>query len=283
MSPPLSSACAAIARRAAARLTSRLSDMVAAFANLSSPASIAHGTHATMHETTTSARFDGAQPSTSSFMYSRRTSSGHVPPGPSAHKTRIALSADCFFITQTCCSSFSLSASKASRAELESASSFSSFVASFTNGAIDFDALLLGGCFCHHCLLQVDNPCQNGGTCVNYNKQGYTCDCTAAVGFGGDHCHVPDGAAGGPSTTGRVLVRRVPLPPDVPAATCLAFSVDSRLLLLGTVSGVVVAVQLGAADGSLAPGSSRPKTITDVRGKDNAQRAAPLARRPRLG
>jgi len=55
-------------------------------------------------------------------------------------------------------------------------------------GRIDFDSLLLGGCWCHACLPV--NPCRNGGTCVNYQKQGYTCDC-AATGFGGDHCHVP--------------------------------------------------------------------------------------------
>ena len=55
-------------------------------------------------------------------------------------------------------------------------------------GRIDFDSLLLGGCWCHACLPV--NPCRNGGTCVNYQKQGYACDC-AATGFGGDHCHVP--------------------------------------------------------------------------------------------
>ena len=55
-------------------------------------------------------------------------------------------------------------------------------------GRIDYDSLLLGGCWCHACLPV--NPCRNGGKCVNYQKQGYTCDC-AATGFGGDHCHVP--------------------------------------------------------------------------------------------
>ena len=50
---------------------------------------------------------------------------------------------------------------------------------------VDFDALLMGGCFCHHCLRNL-NPCANGGTCVNYKLKGYTCQC--GVGFWGDHC-----------------------------------------------------------------------------------------------
>ena len=52
---------------------------------------------------------------------------------------------------------------------------------------IDFDSLLLGGCWCHQCLPV--NPCRHGGVCVNYQKQGYTCDCTA-TGYTGDHCHL---------------------------------------------------------------------------------------------
>jgi len=52
---------------------------------------------------------------------------------------------------------------------------------------IDFDALLMGGCFCHHCLRNLD-PCLNGGTCLNYQKRGYTCDCASTSGFHGDHC-----------------------------------------------------------------------------------------------
>jgi len=59
--------------------------------------------------------------------------------------------------------------------------------------AIDYDALLLGGCFCHYCLLQVRQPCQHGSTCLNYNKQGYTCSCPS--GFEGDHCQFESGAA----------------------------------------------------------------------------------------
>ena len=62
---------------------------------------------------------------------------------------------------------------------------------------IDFDALLLGGCWCHQCL--PENPCGNGGLCVNYNKQGYECDC-AGTGYGGDHC----------------TTRRPPSPPPPP-------------------------------------------------------------------
>lgn len=55
-------------------------------------------------------------------------------------------------------------------------------------GIIDFDALLMGGCFCHYCLRNL-NPCVNGGTCVNYRKQGYTCACSD--GYHGDHCQYP--------------------------------------------------------------------------------------------
>ena len=51
---------------------------------------------------------------------------------------------------------------------------------------IDFDSLLLGGCYCHVCL--PENPC-GGGTCVNYNTQGYTCDCSG-TGRTGDHCEI---------------------------------------------------------------------------------------------
>ena len=49
---------------------------------------------------------------------------------------------------------------------------------------VDFDSLLLGGCWCHMCL--PEDPCLNGGTCSNYNTQGYTCSCLS--GFTGDHC-----------------------------------------------------------------------------------------------
>ena len=38
---------------------------------------------------------------------------------------------------------------------------------------IDYDALLLGGCWCHACL--PENPCKNNGVCQNYQNQGYTC------------------------------------------------------------------------------------------------------------
>lgn len=51
---------------------------------------------------------------------------------------------------------------------------------------IDFDALLLGGCWCHQCL--PEDPCLHGGVCSNFNNQGYTCDCSALDGARGDHC-----------------------------------------------------------------------------------------------
>ena len=40
-------------------------------------------------------------------------------------------------------------------------------------------------CRCHPCL--PTNPCMGNGTCVNFRKQGYTCDC-AGTGRTGDHC-----------------------------------------------------------------------------------------------
>ena len=46
---------------------------------------------------------------------------------------------------------------------------------------IDYDSLLLGGCWCHQCLPV--NPCRHGGVCVNYQKQGDTCDCAATISF----------------------------------------------------------------------------------------------------
>jgi len=57
---------------------------------------------------------------------------------------------------------------------------------------VDYDSLLLGGCWCHKCL--PENPCQGGGKCVNYNLQGYTCDCDG-TGRSGDHCQLQDGQA----------------------------------------------------------------------------------------
>jgi len=50
---------------------------------------------------------------------------------------------------------------------------------------VDYDSLLLGGCWCHTCLPA--NPCLGGANCVNYDKQGYTCSC-AGTGRTGDHC-----------------------------------------------------------------------------------------------
>ena len=62
---------------------------------------------------------------------------------------------------------------------------------------IDFDSLLLGGCWCHPCL---EDPCAGGGRCVNYEKKGYTCDC-AGTGRAGDHCQLDavSGALADPS------------------------------------------------------------------------------------
>jgi len=62
---------------------------------------------------------------------------------------------------------------------------------------IDFDSLLLGGCWCHACL--PENPCEAGGTCVNYQSQGYTCECPA--GRSGDHCQFTTDSSGAATLT----------------------------------------------------------------------------------
>jgi len=41
---------------------------------------------------------------------------------------------------------------------------------------LNFDALLLGGYYCHTCLPELENMCDRGGTCSNIQWRGYTCD-----------------------------------------------------------------------------------------------------------
>jgi len=41
---------------------------------------------------------------------------------------------------------------------------------------LNFDALLLGGYFCHVCLPEQDQACDGGGSCQNVQWLGYTCD-----------------------------------------------------------------------------------------------------------
>jgi len=41
---------------------------------------------------------------------------------------------------------------------------------------LNFDALLLGGYFCHVCLPEQEKTCQGGGTCTNVQWRGYICD-----------------------------------------------------------------------------------------------------------
>ena len=41
---------------------------------------------------------------------------------------------------------------------------------------LNFDALLLGGYFCHLCLPELDLTCDYGGTCSNVQWRGFTCD-----------------------------------------------------------------------------------------------------------
>ena len=79
--------------------------------------------------------------------------------------------------------------------------------------AVDFDALLLGGCWCHACL--PENPCQNGGVCVNYQSRGYQCGCSRM--YGGDHCQhslMPGGANN--SLAGDFPFFEMPAPPSPP-------------------------------------------------------------------
>ena len=41
---------------------------------------------------------------------------------------------------------------------------------------LNFDALLLGGYFCHQCLPELELTCDQGGTCSNVQWKGFTCD-----------------------------------------------------------------------------------------------------------
>jgi hypothetical protein len=41
---------------------------------------------------------------------------------------------------------------------------------------LNFDALLLGGYFCHTCLPNQDQICNGGGSCINIQWEGYICD-----------------------------------------------------------------------------------------------------------
>ena len=41
---------------------------------------------------------------------------------------------------------------------------------------LNFDALLLGGYFCHTCLPEKERTCGDGGTCTNVQWRGYICD-----------------------------------------------------------------------------------------------------------
>jgi hypothetical protein len=99
---------------------------------------------------------------------------------------------------------------------------------------VDFDSLLLGGCWCHECL--PEDPCLNGGTCVNYNTQGYTCTCPS--GFSGDHCQT---AADGSTTASFVWWTRAGILPSYmdgsnagkgPSPTIIGVSVGGGVLVV---------------------------------------------------
>merc|ERR1712194_268127 len=44
------------------------------------------------------------------------------------------------------------------------------------DGELNYDALLLGGFYCHVCLPDQDRTCDLGGVCTNVQWRGYTCD-----------------------------------------------------------------------------------------------------------
>jgi hypothetical protein len=107
---------------------------------------------------------------------------------------------------------------------------------------IDYDSLLLGGCWCHPCL---KNPCLHGGTCNNYMNQGYTCSCTD--GREGDHCQTASGATDADFPwfvhTGSVPVGymgvNVP-PPPAPPAPIYVNHVLVALESIGVISGSII-------------------------------------------
>ena len=84
---------------------------------------------------------------------------------------------------------------------------------------IDFDSLLLGGCYCHPCL--PENPCLAGGTCVRFERQGYSCNCSSSN-SSGDHCQVDASGARDPSFVWLALP-----PPALPIETLTGGCADA--------------------------------------------------------
>jgi hypothetical protein len=108
--------------------------------------------------------------------------------------------------------------------------------------AIDYDSLLLGGCWCHPCL---PNPCLHGGTCNNYNTQGYTCTCTG--GREGDHCQTASGATDADfpwyvatgSPTGYMALF-VPSPPSAPPEIYVPYALYISTSTTGGLFGILL-------------------------------------------
>mmetsp|Transcript_35125 Transcript_35125/g.92209 ORF Transcript_35125/g.92209 Transcript_35125/m.92209 type:complete len:740 (-) Transcript_35125:30-2249(-) len=127
---------------------------------------------------------------------------------------------------------------------------------------IDYDALLLGGCFCHPCLLAVENSCQNAGVCRNYNNRGYTCDC-AATGFVGDHCQFAADVPRAPCEanlssafpwyqycTGTLPPPPPPLPLAPVSTPLLSSSDDNQLMIILLAAAGGIALLAAAAIGA---------------------------------
>ena len=110
-------------------------------------------------------------------------------------------------------------------------------------GRIDFDSLLLGGCWCHACLPV--NPCRNGGTCVNYQKQGYACDC-GATGFGGDHCHVPRSPPARPPSPPARPPAPAPSPPPSTGSVVLTLTASGSVSDYSDTSSLQQAIATAA-------------------------------------
>ena len=109
---------------------------------------------------------------------------------------------------------------------------------------IDFDALLLGGCWCHACL--PEDPCLNGGACLNFDKQGYTCDCDG-TGFVGDHCHLdPSPPPPPPPSPPPPAPSPPPNPPSLPTSPPRS-SGSGASLPIGAVAGASLGGVLGLA------------------------------------
>merc|ERR1712194_618522 len=86
---------------------------------------------------------------------------------------------------------------------------------------LNFDALLLGGYFCHRCLPEEYKTCDMGGACSNVQWSGYTCD---------NEFFVTKNATGGlelQSADGTSIE---------PSAMELKFEVTYRINVLGDIS-----------------------------------------------